>query len=182
MDVTVPGSPNAEALSLMYGTATVRVGDDAELAFEQFPRPTGAITGTDEPPVKIVGAKVKMWDRDQESLAVLSLDGRVIVAVYSRALTGTPEIMLERYTKRYGQPSFVTRPGVDYRFWGSEDDTQALMVCWARNAAGTTIATTAVGLKSVMHELRMDPASAEADALKASSILARAARDKPGTK
>lgn len=171
LEVQVPGTPSSDALALLYGTAIVHVGDNSELAFQQFPRPKGAVESSDEPPVKIVGAKTAVWDKDQESFAVLSLDERVLVAVHTKPLATSVQVLLDRYTKKFGQPEFVSRGQVEYRFWDTPELGQTLMLCWAPNASNTTLVTAAVGLTPVMREFRMDPSSAEADAMRASNLL-----------
>lgn len=175
LEVRVPLPPTDTSLALLYGTSRVRVGDLDEEVIARFPRAKSATALSEDPPVWLVGARVSGWESEAESFAVLSLDGRVVCAVHTVRNAPWSTVHAARYAQQFGKSQQVSNPPVTYEFWENADAGERLMICRGVASGGKPYSVTAVGLSSVMHELRMDPEAATADAARASKLLQKQA-------
>lgn len=177
--VIVPDSYDDAGIRLVREEATLRVGDGERRAFAIFPRPRRAYEFREDPPGLEGDFHGRGWEATNETFAVITSGGRVVLALYDRVGVDRAAVDQERRAHELEllplQANFVTRSDCDSWFW--EAGGQRLMVLSYPDGKGGFALVTALGDARVMDALRMSPSAAEADAAFAGRIREAA---KPG--
>lgn len=163
-------------LVLVADSQTIHVGDSVSDAEEVFRKPEGrAANFRDLPPGFGPGYRSTGWSTEAEGFGVISLEGRVVVAVHSEygVSENRAEQILDKYRRRFWnrfkrltatdgkviEPSWV-------QYWFAEHNKHRLMVCATRLKDGFVNVTEAVGSSDAMEGLRMSPKNAIEDLAK----------------
>ena len=163
-------------LALVADSQEVQVGDSVAEAEKVFRKPEGRASNfRDLPPGFGPGYRSTGWSTEAEGFGVISLEGRVVVAVHSEygVSENRVEDILDKYRRRFWgrfkrltaaedkvlEPSWV-------QYWFAEHNKHRLMVCATRLKDGFVNVTEAVGSGEAMDGLRMSPKSAMEDMAK----------------
>lgn len=170
-----PVSYDETGLAMRLDDVEVRVGEAERTAMQKVSRPRGAYDTQDPAPLEGDDWKVRGWASQEAAFGVLTLDGRVVLAVFTREKAPGDWFneLLSAHERAYSlaTPRVVAGSSSSYWFWSRGQDR--LMICRTRGVDGTTSATVAVGLGAVMDELRMNERDAASDLLQAQRLLTR---------
>lgn len=162
-------------LALRLDGVELRVGEAERAAMQKVARPRGAYDTQDPSPLEGDDWKVRGWASQEAAFGVLTLDGRVALAVFTREKAPSDWFneLLSAHERAYSlaTPRVVAGSSSSYWFWSRGQDR--LMICRTRGVDGTTSATVAVGLAAVMDELRMNEQDAASDLSQAQRLLTR---------
>ncbi len=158
-------------LALLNEGRRVAVGDEFREALEVFRpgRRVKAFELRDLPASLGPEFAPRGWETDSEGFGLVVYGERVAAAVRTVSGRSESEMMdaAEAYGRLYRRLQPVEVAGQTSRYWFFESGNQRLMVCGARTHKGNWTVTLAVGLNPVMDALRMSPARAKEDALRA---------------
>jgi hypothetical protein len=163
-------------LALFADSQSIHVGDSVSDAESVFRKPEGrAAAFRDLPPGFGPGYRSIGWSTEAEGFGVISLEGRVVVAVHSEygVSESRSEQVVNKYLRRYGSrfKRLAAADGTDLepswvQYWFAEQNKQRLLVCAVRMKDGFVNVTESVGWAEAMDALRMSPKNAMEDLAK----------------
>ena len=163
-------------LALVADSQSIHVGDLVSDAENVFRKPEGrAAAFRDLPPGFGPGYRSIGWSTEVEGFGVISLEGRVVVAVHSEygVSESRSEQVIDKYRRRYGNrfKKLTAADGKDLepswvQYWFAEQNKQRLLVCAVRMKDGFVNVTESVGWAEAMDALRMSPKNALEDLAK----------------
>jgi hypothetical protein len=166
--VTVPplDEPHASDFGLLKEGQTVRVGELDNAARVLFPKPKGATTTNDTPPIQSENLRSEGWETDDQYFSMLTQRGKVAFAIWSKSNMSDPEFntLVAEYERQFSPPAKgaqIFGKNSTYRFWAHQ--TSRLMICSARDSKGVLTVSVAIGYHEILDALRMSPAFAERD-------------------
>lgn len=149
----------------------LKVGDDAALAQEIFPKPPRAYVFNDLPELLAGDFDARGWESKKEGFGAILYSGRIALAMWQFYSINSADYddLLQRVqdANRRVKWSKITGDNVEFTFW--EFEPQILMVLRREVRQGAFDMTIALGDASVMKALDMTPAKAQGtiDRLKA---------------
>jgi hypothetical protein len=177
--VTRPDFGIVSNLWLLADGRRAQVGTLLQEAEKLFPKPERrAIAFRDLPPGFGPGYRSSGWETDVEGYGIISVEGKVVVAVHQ--IMGADEDRVDEVLLKYRRgldPRFVSAfdprnphpQGVWARYWFAEENNHRLMVSAVRTGGGEVHITEAIGSAEAMSALRMGPREAENDLAKLKS-------------
>lgn len=170
--VTISSFALGAELQMQDEDSVIRVGQDVEAALSgAFAKPKKGTVIREMPPGFDDSFDVSGWEIYDRNVAVLSKEGRVVLALDHREkLTDeTAESLALQYVLAFGEPMVVVENDrVRYHFW--QEGTVMLMVADAQGRTSRSV-TVALGLQTPMEKLRMSPEAARTDAEAALALL-----------
>ena len=172
--IHTPNFKETSSLRMVEGGQQLKVGDDVgEGELPLFPRPEKrAVAFRDLPPGFGPEYQSKGWETDAEGFGIISLNGRLVVAV--RTELGVDESRVAQILRKY-RIALDTRfsdaldidkpdPQISFaRYWFVDDVPHRLMICAVRMKTGVINITEAIGFDEAMDALRMGKDQAKHD-------------------